>query len=279
MIPTITGLSPREAELLSWLAGAERFVFRLEEVQQHWAGVTSAARTLSRLEQGGWLKRIERGLYMLVPLEAGPDRAWTQDSLVIGSRLATPAAIAYWSALRFWNLTGQVPRTVFVHTPCRKARASLTFEGVVYRIIHINTARFFGLTTSSANGQQFHVTDREKSILDAMDRPELCGGIRHIAQGIARESTALDWDRLDSYADRFRSGAVLKRLGYVIETLGIDTPDGAERLRRWQSRLSEGIADLDPGEPGRGVVRRRWRIRDRIGLATEETGFKNDLRG
>jgi predicted transcriptional regulator of viral defense system len=277
MITTITGLSPREAELLSWLAGTGRPVFRLEDVQEHWPEVTSAARTLSRLEQGGWLKRIERGLYMLVPLEAGPDRTWTQDSLVIGTRLATPSAIAYWSALRFWNLTEQVPRTVFVQTPRRKMHTSVTVDGIVYRVIHINMPRFFGLTTSNVGDQQFQVTDREKTIVDALNRPDLCGGIWHIAQGIAQQGMGLDWERLDSYVDRFASGAVLKRLGTVIETIGIEVPDGPRRLKRWQSRLSEGIADLDPGEPGRGVVRRRWRIRDNVGLAARWKGARSDL--
>jgi predicted transcriptional regulator of viral defense system len=239
--------------------------------------VTSAARTLSRLERGGWLKRIERGLYMLVPLEAGPERTWTQDSLVIGTHLATPSAIAYWSALRFWNLTEQVPRTVFVQTPRRKAHSSVTVEGVAYRMIHIATPRFFGLTTSNAGGQQFQVTDREKTVVDALDRPELCGGIWHISQGIAQQGTALDWNRLDSYVDRFRSGAVLKRLGYMIEKTSIQIPDGAARLKRWQSNLTEGIADLDPGEPGQGTVRRRWRIRDNVGFAAPWKVAGNDL--
>ena len=35
----------------------------------------------------GWLARIERGRYLIVPLEAGPDRVWTEDALVIASYL------------------------------------------------------------------------------------------------------------------------------------------------------------------------------------------------
>ncbi len=78
---------------------------------------------LGRLEQGGWLRRIERGLYMLIPLESGPDRTWTQDSLVIGTRLAEPSAVSYWSAFRYWNLTEQLPHIVFILTPRRHGPA------------------------------------------------------------------------------------------------------------------------------------------------------------
>jgi predicted transcriptional regulator of viral defense system len=121
---------------------------------------------------------------------------------------------------------------------------------------------------SSSNGQEFHVTDREKTIVDALDRPDLCGGIWHVAQGIAHAGAVLDWERLETYTDRVGSGAVRKRLGYLLETIRPPMPDAAGRLRRWQSRLSEGIADLDPGERRQGIVRRRWHIRDNVGFGT-----------
>jgi predicted transcriptional regulator of viral defense system len=274
MVSTITGLSTYEAELLTWLAASGRHVFRLAEVQEHWPAQrpTSAARALSRLERGGWLARIERGLYMLVPLEAGPERLWSQDSMVVGTRLAVPAAIAYWSALRYWNLTEQVPKTVLVQTPCRKTSATVTVGSIVYRIVHITELRFYGLITAKSSDLEFRVTDLEKTVIDALDRPDLCGGIGHVVWAIVEAGPRLDWDRLGSYLFRFGSGAVTKRLGYLLETAELDFPGRTARLQEWQSSLSKGIANLDPESPGQGVVRRRWRIRDNIGLAARWKG-------
>lgn len=264
---SITGLSPREAELLIWLAGSGQSIFRPADLREHWPEEPTLERSLSRLARGGWLKRIERGLYMLVPLEAGPERAWAQDSLIIGTRLARPSAIAYWSALRYWNLTEQLPRTVFVQTPQRKANTSLTVNGVSYRIIQINLARFFGVVTSSIAGQEFEVTDREKTLIDALDRPELSGGIWQVAQALMQTVDSLDWDRFEAYLERFASGAVFKRLGYLVENMRPAIPDVQERLTRWQARLTAGIANLDPGEQRHGPVTRRWRVRDNVGLS------------
>lgn len=87
MAQTITGLSQREAEFLARLAAENRSVFRFEEVSAYWPSPATAHHAFSRLQRGGWLKRIERGLYMLVPLSAGPDRVWTENALVIGTRL------------------------------------------------------------------------------------------------------------------------------------------------------------------------------------------------
>ena len=81
MAQTITGLSLREAEFLSRLAAENRSIFRYAEVADTWPDSAMAHHALSRLQRGGWLKRIERGLYMLVPLSAvpigfGPKMRW-----------------------------------------------------------------------------------------------------------------------------------------------------------------------------------------------------------
>lgn len=36
MVLNITGLSSREAGLLTWLAGSGRSIFRLADVREHW---------------------------------------------------------------------------------------------------------------------------------------------------------------------------------------------------------------------------------------------------
>ncbi len=95
MAQNITGLSPREAELLTWLAGSGRCIFKLADVREHWPDESLAARTLSRLE------RLERGVYMLLSLEARPARIWSPDSIVtargspsrLPSRTGRPFAI------------------------------------------------------------------------------------------------------------------------------------------------------------------------------------------
>ena len=62
MAKTIAFLSPREAEFLSRLAAENRSVFRYAEVAGYWSNAAMTHQALSRLQRGGWLKRIERGL-------------------------------------------------------------------------------------------------------------------------------------------------------------------------------------------------------------------------
>lgn len=267
MTQTITGLAPREAEFLARLAAEGRSVFRVAEVAAYWPDAVSARQALSRLQRGGWLQRIERGLYLVVPLSAGPERRWTENALVVGTRLVEPSAVAYWSALRFWNFTDQVPPTVFVQSPRRKLRTRLLLAGVQYQFVTIGASRFFGLVRRTVEGQAVAVTDRAKSIVDAADRPDLCGGLWQLAQVLRGHWAEIDWPLLDAYLARFASGAVYKRLGYLVEELDLPIPERGERLAGWQARRTTGIALLDPGEPAGGAVCTRWRVRDNIDLA------------
>ena len=259
MAQTITGLSQREAEFLSRLAAEDRSIFRYAEVAAYWPDSAVAHHALSRLQRGGWLKRIERGLYMLVPLSAGPDRVWTENALVIGTRLIEPSAVAYWSALRFWNFTEQVPQTVFVQSPRRKMQSKLVLAGVQYQTVTIGALRFFGLVRRAVDGQSIQVTDREKSVVDAADRPDLCGGIWQLAEALRGHWAEAEWPKLDEYLTRFASGAVYKRLGYLVETLDLPIPERTALLAAWQIHLTAGIALLDPGASACGSTCMRWR--------------------
>ena len=215
---------------------------------------------LSRLERKGWLQRLERGLYFIVPLEAGPEGRWSEDPLVIATQLVAEGAVAYWSALHYWNLTEQVPRTVFVQTLRQRNPSQTQIQGVNYKFVWITEQKYFGVRTQTSDGMQFQITDREKTLIDGCDRPDLCGGIQQVAEGL-QSGEQLDWVQLDKYLEKMGSGAIYKRLGYLVDHLEITIPEKDATLARWQARLTQGIALLDLGTGRAGPVRTKWRVR------------------
>lgn len=258
----MAGLSRKEAIFLSLLVEKEQTIFRFGDALEFWQDAPATRSALSRLQRGGWLKRIERGLYMVVPLDAGPGRMWSEDSLVIASYLLQRGAIAYWSAAHYWNLTEQLPRTVFIQSPQRKSKRELTVAGIRYQFITIRPQRFFGLVKQPINRHILQLTDPEKTLIDAADRPDLTGGIRQLVRTLQEHWRELDWHKVDDYLSQFDSGAVVKRLGYLVDVLALPIPDRDLRLQQWQEHLTAGIALLEPGSQQAGPTLRRWRIRD-----------------
>lgn len=260
---TRQALSAELATALTLLASRGP-VFTVEEFAQA-AGRTKSGswRVLHFLLQGRWVERLGKGTYSIVPLEAGPEGAWSEDPFVIACYLAKPGSVAYWSACQYWNWTEQVPRTVFVQTTQRKMKTRRVVAGVTYRFVQVRPNKFFGHIERRTDRGTFTITDREKTLVDALDHPELCGGIRLVADIVSQAAEALDWAKVDQYLVRMGSGAVYKRLGFIVEEWlpQIKIPQRAQRLKRWQARLTGGYALLAPGEPPTGRACSRWRVR------------------
>lgn len=102
----MNGLRGEALRLLLKLSGTGKTIFTVEEAQALTNLPPDHVNTLLyRLAQKRWLERLERGTYLILPLEAGPDREWSADRFLIASYLVDPCAIGYWSALGHWNLT------------------------------------------------------------------------------------------------------------------------------------------------------------------------------
>jgi predicted transcriptional regulator of viral defense system len=263
----ITELGPREAEFLARLAGKGQTIFTVKQAQHFWGDAAYTANVLGRLESKGWLRRLERGTYLIVPLEAGPARDWSESALVIAGHLIQPSAIAYWSALHYWHMTEQVPRTVFVQSTHRKHEQEKEVLGISFRFVTVTKTKFFGVIKRTLGGKPIYVTDREKTLLDAADRPDLSGGIGQLAQALRASWADVDWQRLDKYLARLGIGSLIKRIGYLVETLDLPLPDREQRLAHWQQLLTAGIALLEPKFDRTGRIVTRWRVR----VNTEES--------
>jgi len=257
----IISLSDAEASFLTTLAARDKEIFTTEDAYEELGEGRSTRDALDRLVEKGWLERIEKGKYLIVPLEAGPDRIWSEDALVLAGHLVSPSMVAYWSALNYWNLTEQVPRITYVQTTARKENRRPEVLGMKFRIVRVKPEKFFGGHRYHSGDSPVQVTDREKTIVDCLDRPELSGGVAEAAKALDTGDGDFDWARLTRYLRRFGSGAVVKRLGFLVESLDLAHPPEPELLDEWTQLLTAGISKLDPSsprEPHRIVT--RWRV-------------------
>ena len=265
MTQNITGLEPKAAEFLISFAARGQRIFTIEQAQAFWGDPAYTTNVLSRLEQGGWLHRLERGTYMIIPMEAGPDRRWSESALVIAPYLIEPAAVAYWSALSYWQLTEQIPRTVFVQSTARKSQREKEILGITFRFVTVVATKFFGVTRRTLDGQPISITDLEKTLVDAADRPDLSGGGLQLIQALRVAHADIDWEKLDRYLQDWPHTSPIKRLGYLLERMDVPIPNRKARLNRWQQALAPGIVGLEPGYgSGEGSIVTRWQLRINI---------------
>jgi predicted transcriptional regulator of viral defense system len=233
-----------------------RPIFSTEEARRllRRKGADYTPQFLERLERKGWIRRIRRGKFVVIPLSSGEDRTPQLHEFLIAMQLVDPAAIAYWSALNHHGMTEQLPRAVYLATNHRVYRSHRQALGVSFQIVSVRPAKFFGIVQDWVNEQPFRITDREKTIIDGLDLPKYVGGVGEIAKAISGSWNRLNEAKLREYAGRIGNSAAAKRLGFLMETLNVGDPDALRKA----APPAAGFVPLDPALPRRGRYNRRW---------------------
>jgi predicted transcriptional regulator of viral defense system len=239
----------RRVDLLNLLAKeGNTFTFN-DALKMSNLSTKSLQKVLYRLKQRGAIERIEKGKYLIIPLGAEKGK-YTLHEFVIGSLLVEPYSIAYWSALNFYNLTEQIPNTVFIQTITRKFNFNPEVFGVQYKIIKVKEEKRFGIRKEWIEETQINITDKEKTIIDCLDLPQYAGGIIEVAKAL--KNNTFDNKKLSSYAQRIGNSGVIRRLGYLCEFLNIKI-----NLPKLDTR---NYLLLDPTMPEEGPKSAKWRL-------------------
>jgi len=259
----IRTLGDAEARLLRTLASQDKQVFTTADAQTVLGGRPQHVnKMLARLSRKRWVLRLQRGLYLILPFEAGIEGTYTVHPYRIIPHLVEPYAIAYWTALHYYDYTEQIPGITFVSTTSERASGTLVIEelGLTYRFVTVSPHKFFGHHRAWVEGQEITITDRAKTVIDCLDHPEYCGGIVEAAKGLHESLTQAHVlpQLLTEYAERMQNRTIFKRMGYLAELLGL--PVGTE-TERWQAVRSTGYSQLDPLGGAHGSYNSRWQLR------------------
>jgi predicted transcriptional regulator of viral defense system len=215
---------------------------------------------LAALTRRGWLLRARRGLYLVLPLEVEPGRPMVaEDPWLLAQEAFSPCYIGGWSAAEYWGLTEQLFRSTLVVTAAHVRTRSVRLLDHEFRLFGVPRSRITGATLVWRGSKRVPVSDRERTIVDCLRHPELCGGIRHLVHimneyGSIRER---DMQKLAQVAHEAGTGAVWKRLGYLGERLWLEERALLDEAKK---NLTTGYARLDPTIPRRGTLLRRWHL-------------------
>lgn len=189
-------------------------------------------------------------------------RAGMVDPLEILMALEPQGVVCYFSALQFHSLTTQVPPH---HHVARLAdwgskstaaatgtlsstrpfnplgREQFTYQGVSYYTTTRDRALIPGVQTRYLNDKTLiRITTLEQTLLDALHRPLSCGGPEVVLEAWENGLDSLQEARLVEYVDRLADPALLRRIGYLLQSLDFEPgPELQARIEEaWRSDTS-----------------------------------------
>jgi len=211
---------------------------------------------LSRLEKLGRIERIEKGKYMIIPL--GEEKGkYTLNEFTLGNIVIDPCIIAYWSALHHHGLTEQIPLTVFIQTTNRKKKQDIKIFGIPYKIIRVKPEKIFGTEKLWIDETEILITNKEKTIVDCLDKPKYAGGIIEVTKALQEKSINLE--KLKKYSIKLNNSAVTRRLGYLCDKLEIPIDLDYKKLKNYLKKARNYIP-LDPTMLHEGYKDTKWQV-------------------
>lgn len=250
-------LGPQAAKLVTALHERGSPVFRFKDVREITGLADSSVRSFTRkLVDRGVVTRLKPGLFVLVPFELGRERQYMGNPLVVAREIMDGRGyyLSHGTAMGIHGMVTQPQLVVTVTTP--KVRRSVTVLGVEFRFVRCRRRELFGVTDHWVSKQdKVQVSDVERTIIDGLKAPQHCGGVTEVAKGLWMRRQDIDVSQLVRYARRLGVGAVLKRLGFLLETYEMWESEELERLR---SSLTTTWVRLDPVLPAEGRLLRRW---------------------
>ncbi len=191
--------------------------------------------------------------------------------------------LSHASAFSFHSLTGDIEQEITV-TTASKTPAGLLPSGTVIedweglslpagtktlQVLdrpvtwsQVESRHYFGINEYHRFGYPLRVTNRERTLLDGLRSPDLCGGLENVLRAWALSRDVLSIDTLVEYVDRLDINVLRQRVGFIIDTLGISHPI----LKQWQRLAKRGgsskLLGSAPYSTGDGVAQfsEEWKL-------------------
>jgi predicted transcriptional regulator of viral defense system len=261
-------ISTQSNELLSYFNGQNRACFDYAEASNALpeSKESTVRELLSDMTKRGLLMRLKDGVYYIIPYEQNAE-SFMPDWHLIAEHLVNNAKhyIGYYSALQIHNLITQPSLKEQIVVSKQIRPSEIKIKNISFQFIYHNDKHFFGAKKIWVdNFNKVLCSDLEKTFIDCLFKPDYAGGIVEIARAIYNSKNKIRFDTLLEYAKKFNSQAVIKRLGFLLETFEINNSiiDELQKLK------TASYVVLDTELPKTGKRNSRWSIQQNLETET-----------
>lgn len=253
---TLSELGPTEANVVGRLTYEKKTIVTTKELDELFKfSPEDRKQVVFRLKKKNRLTPIKPGVYIFSPLESGPAGRGINPFLI--PPIFFPKKnyyIGYSSMFNYYGFTEQLFQTLYVlNTAVNKEK---NICRVPCKFVKISDDRMYGLETEKIEGQDIFFSSKERTMIDLLYFNNPVGGIQP-AQEIFSEivkKKKCDIEKLIEYAVKFPNVTVRKRVGVLLEKIGI-----SEALLKPLAKSIENTALSSLGKTRKGTLNKKWK--------------------
>jgi len=199
-------------------------VFTGDELSRHLArigsnGMRTPERVLAYHIKSGRLRRVRQGLYAVVPPGVDGDTC-PVDPYQVAAKLTPDAVLSHHTALELHGRAYSVWQH-FIYSAERPAE-TLTFRDQVFRGTKFPQAlvrsgeEYRGVLIMDRFGLSVRVASLERTLVDALDRPDLAGGWEEVWRSLEAVEF-FDLDEVVEYALLLENATTMAKVGFFLD--------------------------------------------------------------
>jgi predicted transcriptional regulator of viral defense system len=230
---------------------ASRWLFTREELfeaicRQGERSPATVDSHIARWRREGRVRRVKRGLY--VRLE---ERSF--DPLAIASRLAPDATLAYHTAMEAHGFAHSVLERLTFATWTKVGR--VRFEGREFVPVRPRAALLHSAETArwteriERSSVEAEVTTLERTVVDLLDRPDLCGGVQEVWRS-CQHVPALDVSEVVAYVEALGIRSLAAKAGFLLQQRAEEFAVPDRSLARLRDRAPRAPVYVQRGAKG-----------------------------
>jgi len=210
------------------------------------------------------ITRIRRGLFASIPLSfRDTAESYVIDPYLIAGRINDDAVLAYHSALDFHGVSYTLSQQM-IFLSQQKIQPFVYQQTEFTRLPLSNTLVEKKKTNTEVmsvdrQGLNIKVTSLERTIVDALDRPEYAGGFEEIWRSAAH-IPILNFDKMIEYAILLDNATTIAKLGFFLEQYQKQFNVDEKALIKLQAKKPAGVHYLERSKRETGKFMSRWNL-------------------
>ncbi|MEI6047851.1 MAG: type IV toxin-antitoxin system AbiEi family antitoxin [Bacteroidota bacterium] len=256
-------------DIIKRFSGADQNCFTFKDVLLEYPDSNRIylSRVLAGMIEKGMLIKLNRNLYHIVPSSADQNNYIPDWHLVAKYLMKVKQYyIGYYSAMQVHGLITQPSLKEIIVTNLQVKPSIKKIRGIEFQFVYHIKTRFFGYkTTWIDQHEKVMVSDLEKTIVDALTRPQLCGGMVEIGKALYESKEKTDLKKLIEYLNRNGNEASIKRYLFLVELLGLTWTNHHEEMLK---KIGASYPVLDTTGPDQGKKDSRFGLKINIDTET-----------
>ncbi len=167
----------------------------------------------------GRIINVRRGLYATIPLGADPESS-PVDPYLVAAKMTADSVLAYHTALEFNGKAYSVYTRLHYISASKslplKFQSHEFMRAPVPHPLRAKGKEMFGVTSHKRSGVKLRVTNLERTLVDALDRPDLTGGWEEIWRSLASVEF-FDLDQVVEYSLLLENATTAAKVGFFLE--------------------------------------------------------------